>query len=75
MAGRRFWRLAALVGLLASAGCCRWCERNCGCCAPAGYAPAPAPNACCAPCQPAGYAPATGWSNPGTPCPTGCTAR
>jgi hypothetical protein len=53
MPGKRTWIAAALAGLLASTGCCSWCQRHCPCAAapPATGTVAAAP-ACCVPCQP-----------------------
>jgi hypothetical protein len=62
MPGKRMWVTGALLALLASAGCCSWCNRHCGCGTPATVVPAAsAPAAgCCPPppcCCPVGTAP------------------
>jgi hypothetical protein len=49
MPGKRFWSAAALLTLLAGAGCCRFCDRWCG---ERPYGPVSAPP-CCVPCTPA----------------------
>lgn len=47
MAGKRCAISVAVMSMLALAGCCRWCERNCPSC----HAPPPAQ--ACVPCCPA----------------------
>lgn len=74
MAGRRIFRLVALMGLVGAVGCQSWCAQHYPCpAAPACYQPT-----CCVPCQPgAGYAPAAApaWNAPSAPCPSGCVTR
>jgi hypothetical protein len=80
MPGKRMWKWAALVAVLAGTGCCKWCERHCcpkpvACqpCVPCCPLPA-APAACqpCVPCcpvpagyQPTGYTPVAPAAAPG----------
>ena len=57
MPGKRYAIWAALISVVALAGCCSWCEKHCPNCHPPAQACAPCcpPPACCP--GPAGYPP------------------
>ncbi|HYT93116.1 MAG TPA: hypothetical protein VEL76_30640 [Gemmataceae bacterium] len=55
MRRNKLWLTAALLSLMAGAGCCAWCDRWCpsrASAVPASYAPAGQPCCCPPPCQP-----------------------
>jgi hypothetical protein len=51
MPGKRTCMAAVLAALLASTGCCSWCQHHCPCAAPPAPVAAASPaNPCCVPC-------------------------
>jgi hypothetical protein len=86
MSVRRIGWMGMMLAMLASGGCCWFCERHCPQCAkapaPVYAAPAPAPvgGCCCVPCTPAGYTPATtttatpAWAPPASGAQCSCPA-
>jgi hypothetical protein len=81
MPGKRYAIWAALMSVMALAGCCSWCERHCPNCHPPVQACAPCcPQPACCPTGTAYPPPVTaaapppqGWQRPGYPQQMNCT--